>query len=260
MSWKTKAVARSAVLLIVITLPVFAWGQGCVGIANPGFETGDFTGWATLNTGASAVIGTYADRNFFTPQTVYPYEGKKQARLTATGVANAAAVETFLGVAPNFFVSQLLTRGAAIKQTFQLDAGDRISLAYYWVGRDYFPFNDAAFITVQPPNLFAQVFQVGSIAQYGPGYVGPVSIQDPWGWGYGQGSSGYLVWPVGSWDRGPQTWAALSTRGFQYEAPLTGLYTFGVVIFDQLDIVLPSDLLVDNLTCIDPIPIPLATR
>jgi hypothetical protein len=253
--------------LVCITLALTVSPAGyaqCLGTDNGSFETGTFAGWATGFIGNSAVITTYKDLNFYAPQTVYPALGKYQARLTpdpAAGI-DVAALEAGLGVTPGFFANQAMTNGVAIAKLLQLEAGDQISLSYYWVGRDYLPFDDAAFVTILEPSPFplpspqitkAKVFQIGSLSQYGSGYLPnyPGAPID-YGLSYGQGSSGYLVWPVASWSRGPQPWAAIGTKGFAYTAPTTGTYLLGVVAFNSEDTVLPPDLLVDNLTCIDP--------
>jgi len=260
-------VASAVCLFVALTLaatPGLAQ-QACSGITNPSFETGSFAGWASLGIGNSAVITNYMDLNFAIPQTVKPFFGKYQARLTPDPAAgnNVAAIETFLGVLPGFFSTQALDNGVAIAQAFHLEAGDQIRIAYYWAGRDYLPFNDAAFITLLEPSPFplpttipitkAKVWQIASLAEYGSAYLPGISGApfDP-GNSFGQGSSGYLVWPVASWTEGPQPWAAISTKGFSYTAPVAGDYVMGVAAFNSEDTELPPDLLVDALTCVDP--------
>jgi hypothetical protein len=260
-TWDTMGNATRLLVLLALTmLPVLAFaGNNCATIVNAGFEAGNFSGWNTYNTGASAVIGSYTDTNFTFGSTVAPYEGSKQARLRPDGaVVNSPGVESFLNVQPGYFTNIGLSRGAAISQSIYLFQGQQLSLAYYWAGHDYLPYDDSAFVTVQEPSPnvstavpvnFARVFQVASIEQYGDGYASALRNITT---SYGAGSSGYLIWPLGAWNRGPNTWAALNTRTWNYEAPTNGWYVLGVAVLDGLDFNAPSDLLVDRAFCLDP--------
>ncbi len=244
---------RLLVLLVLTLMPILAnAGTNCGTFVNAGFETGDFSGWDTYNMGASAVIGKFFDTNFVTPKAVLPYEGSKQARLTPAGNSyNPQAIETFLNV-PMYYFTEIgwFSRGTAIKQSIHLFQGQQISLAYYWAGHDYLYYNDTAFVTLQEPfqGTKARVFQIASIAQYGDGYAPGRSPAT----GQGIGSSGYLIWPLGAWAAGPQTWAALSTRTWSYRAPVEGWYTIGIAVFDSGDYQSPPDLLIDRAYCLDP--------
>src|SRR5262249_58825684 len=91
-------------------------------VTNGGFETGDFSGWSRIGTGI--VEGTHGG-------PIAPTEGSKQVFMYSGNAfgftaANAAALESFLGVAPGTMSSIAgvnVLSGAALKQTIFATAG-----------------------------------------------------------------------------------------------------------------------------------------
>ncbi|MGH7785787.1 MAG: thrombospondin type 3 repeat-containing protein [Candidatus Binatia bacterium] len=109
---------------------------------NPGFETGNFTGWLLAGTSAATVTGpTFS---------LAPTEGVFQAVLTTAGSATDTALQTFLGL-PGGALDGLgngdATAGAAMRQTFSAAAGTIIAFDWNYVsGEGQFSFfNDFAF-------------------------------------------------------------------------------------------------------------------
>ncbi len=93
-------------------------------VINPGFETGDLTGWDSIG-GVSIVDSTFGSG---------PSEGTFQALLTTgTGAVDVASLETFLGVTPgalSTFSGETVTQGSAIKQTVTVTPGETLSFDF----------------------------------------------------------------------------------------------------------------------------------
>ncbi len=130
-----------AAVLVIPAVPASAV------IINPGFETGNFTGWST--TGATSVVtGAFG---------VAPVEGTFQSLLTTgTGAVSVGSLETFLGLgagALSALVGGTATEGSAIKQTFSVNPGDRIQFAWNFLTNEATPdgtFNDTSFAIISP--------------------------------------------------------------------------------------------------------------
>jgi hypothetical protein len=129
-------------------------------IANPSFETGDFTGWTT--TGALGVITSYTTQN----DLVYgPTHGTSFALGQTQGNFN---LDGFFGLAPGTFNTSCTagacgyTSGSALKQTVGLMAGETIHFDWLFFADDYQPYNDAAFAVVHNgTSRLADIFSVG---------------------------------------------------------------------------------------------------
>ena len=129
-------------------------------IANPSFETGDFTGWTT--TGALSVVPSYTTQNAL----VYgPTQGTSFALGQTQGDFN---LDGFFGLAPGTFHTYFTagaccyTSGSALKQTVGLTAGETIRFDWLFFADDYQPFNDAAFAVVHNSvSPLADIFSVG---------------------------------------------------------------------------------------------------
>ncbi len=109
---------------------------------NPGFESGDFTGW--LYAGTAAAVGAGFGSG--------PTEGSVEALLAnASGSVSVTSLEAFLGLSAGT-VSALgngnATEGSAIKQAFSATAGDRFAFDWNFATREGTPssFNDFAFV------------------------------------------------------------------------------------------------------------------
>lgn len=120
---------RTIAILVVVPFALSASPLPAA-IINPGFETGDFTGWSTI--GSTSVL----TKDF----GIAPLEGKFQGFLsTGVGAVPVGSLESFLGLAAGSlsnFVSAFppgggagggfATEGSGIKQTFSVNSGDRI--------------------------------------------------------------------------------------------------------------------------------------
>lgn len=110
-------------------------------IVNPGFETGDFTGWST-NNGLSSVVSSFGSYT--------PYEGNYFALLSSGAGANSATV---------------------VSQLFEMTAGETIWAAVAFSGGDYLPYNDAGalgilnFVTSANTVLFSK--DISAVGDYG---------------------------------------------------------------------------------------------
>ena len=109
---------------------------------NPGFETGDFSGWLVAGTAAASVTAVFGSG---------PTEGTFQALLSSDfGSVSAPALEVFLGL-PAGTVASLgngnPTEGSAIRQTFTAPAGTIIAFDWNFLTHEFTPtsFNDFAF-------------------------------------------------------------------------------------------------------------------
>ena len=146
--------------------------------------------------------------------TIYPYHcaspagGTYMALLTA-GSVPISQLSTDLGIDLSTYYPTA-TYGSAIWQTFYSVPGTWVQFAYNFLGNDYLPFNDAAaFTTWVSPSGSTYLLTLGSIG--------------------GVGNYGTTGW---------QYWSAQTSQ--------TGYYTIVFVVFNDIDNVLSSQLLVDT--------------
>ncbi len=120
-------------------------------ISNPGFETGDLTGW-TISGGSASVVPSHADN----VSAYSPIEGAFILELTA----GAAWIPTV--------ASQVLSLGA----------GDRLSGYVAFDAHDYLPYNDFAKVEIIGPAGMSTPFysDVSIVGNYGDG------PWTPWSW------------------------------------------------------------------------------
>ncbi len=114
-------------------------------VINPGFETGDLTGWASIGD-VSIVDSTFGSG---------PSEGTFQALLTTgAGAVGVADLEGFLGVesgALSTFSGETVTQGSAIKQTVTVTPGETLSFDFNFLTDEIDApgvFNDLGFAIV----------------------------------------------------------------------------------------------------------------
>ena len=123
---------------------------------NPGFETGNLSGWSSIGavTATPSTTVTTFDNTLWTINA----SGGYMAQLQSSG-ASVATIESTLGVAsgtlnalntnPN---GGNLTNGSALYQGFSANAGDTLSFAWNYVATDYVPFNDPSFALLIGPS------------------------------------------------------------------------------------------------------------
>ena len=112
-------------------------------VVNPGFETGDFTGWDSI--GAVSVV----DSSFGSG----PSTGTFQALLsTGDGAVDVTALETFLGVTAGTLASvsgEDVNSGSAIQQTVSVTPGETLSFDFNFLTNEVpqpAQFNDFGFV------------------------------------------------------------------------------------------------------------------
>ena len=188
-------------------------------VVNGDFNTGSFTpGWETLGT------TSIEDSSFgIAPPSGMTYHALMQTDQGTTG-ASAAALESFLGLAPNSLSSQGVTEGSAIRQTLFVNAGDTLSFDWNFL-TDQYPGsvdnNDFAFFTLGGTLITLADTFTPSV----PSLFSPFARETQY-------------------------------TSFTYTAPSTGGYTLGFGVVDVGDSAVNSGLLVTNVVN-TPVPEPL---
>jgi len=145
-------------LLVVAGVPVRA---DDINLANPGFETGDFTGWTVVGNAAVVTAGWCGPIH-----CVNPNEGNYFAVVTAGGVS-VDTLDAALGVdLQAAYPGQTLTYGSAIYQDVTVNAGDHLVFAWDYLANDYLPFEDPSFVTAMIPGN-GQVILLSNIPAVG---------------------------------------------------------------------------------------------
>lgn len=199
-------------LLLTLLLGAAVSPAAVITLNNPGFETGNLTGW--VSTGSVAASGFTAVGAW----TIGP-AGSYMAHLVSSDVA-VGDLETFFGLSAGSLSGGLPggnggpTDGAGIYQDFAGTAGDTVTVYWAYVAGDYPPFNDPAFAVVTGPGGIEQVTTLASIWN-GPGIH--VGIYGATGW-----------------------------HAFSYTLPTPGNYRIGFGVVDTGDTVLDSSLFLDG--------------
>lgn len=145
-----KQTARALGLATISALVCSGAAQAAaISFTNPGFETGDLTGWSTIGT-VNATPSTTVTTYDSTVWSIFA-AGTRMAQLNSAG-ADVSTIESTLGITAGTLNALntnanggSLTNGSALYQTFSGNAGDTLSFAWNYVATDYIPFNDPAF-------------------------------------------------------------------------------------------------------------------
>jgi len=105
-----------------------------LGLTNPGFENGDFTGW-TLQ-GSGSVVSSAND---YDGSTYTPTEGSYMAQLVTSG-ASTNWIDPLLP--PGYDA----TNGAWLEFDVNISAGTTVSFDWAFLAFDYVPYHDFAFL------------------------------------------------------------------------------------------------------------------
>lgn len=135
---KKFAYTLAATAAIAVATPAFAASP----LVNPGFETGDLSGWTVNQPGLTSVVTNFNGYN--------PYQGEFFAVLSAGAGTNSATV---------------------VSQLFNMTAGETFYVATAFLGGDYLPFNDSGavgvlnFLTSDNTVLFSK--DIATVGNYG---------------------------------------------------------------------------------------------
>jgi len=184
---------------------------GACGIANGGFEIGDFTGWETIGR-TNIETARYGSG---------PTEGSKQALLDTFSeqTVNMVELARFLNIEVGD-INNLgeVYEGSAIKTTFRVGIGDILMFDWNFLTKDFQSenYNDFAFFTLSPigTNKLANTFSIF-----------PISLR-------------YLT--DFEYQTGFQT--------YSYTFTTAGTYTLGFGVVDVGDGFAESGLLIDNVS------------
>lgn len=161
----------------IFSILVFSASTAHAAVINPGFESGDFTGWSSI--GEVLIAGPLAGSVPSSgPGTVYDADGNvvSPGAVTFTGTGNyqallgtgidssdpdpvsAGLVESFFGLPAGTFVlmsGNVPADGSGIKQDITVNAGDTLSFDWSFITNrtPANPLNDFAFFTVGPTAL-----------------------------------------------------------------------------------------------------------
>ncbi len=196
----------------VLALALAAVGSANAAIINGSFEDGGLNGWSTLG-----AVSASAGQSYGGAGSVAPFAGNTAAVLRSNGVS-AATLASQMGVTEAVLEASNggidATQGSLIWQTTAANAGDSFTFRWNFVEQDYVPYDDWAFYGVRKNGDPASVFKFASLATVGP-------------------DGGTTV----------NGWADVTVTIAE-----AGNYTFYFGIVDALDMALPSDLWIDNIT------------
>lgn len=164
-------VLKKSILTISLTALMGTTSAAPISLINQNFETGNLSGWNTLGE-VSAVGETNVTTNNGTNYLISPNE-TTMAFLDSFG-ATVNQIESFLGIETgsldaNAGISQSLTNGSAISQSFFANAGDTVDMSWNYVARDYIPFSDPSFAVLVAPDGTAIIDVLASTT--GPGFT-----------------------------------------------------------------------------------------
>jgi PEP-CTERM motif len=188
---------------------------GTVTLTNPGFETGDVSGWTVTDTGQVIAIGATSVTTATGPVwNIYP-AGSYMAQIVGSSTA-ASDLDTFFGLAAGTIESNIpsVTAGDGILQTVTGNAGDVFAMYWSLVETDYPPFNDTVFAVVNQGSTNVLYQNLGCLTGGCPNVVG---------------------------EGGTQPWTL-----FTYTLPTSGTYTFGFGAVNTEDDEVPPYLFLDN--------------
>lgn len=193
------------------------------GLVNGGFESSDFTGWTTIGevTIEDSGVGSA------------PTEGTAQALLLTGGaVFYDSIIEEFLGLALGSldnFINGDATQGSAIRQTFQAEAGDILTIDWNLLTNEEVPpiLNDFSFVSItpllEPDDTTSETIDINLLTDA----ISPLLV--------------------------PSSTTFIEESGFQTSAFViqeSGTYTLGLGVAHLLDETLDSALLIDDVTLI----------
>jgi hypothetical protein len=188
---------------------------GTVTVTNPGFETGDLSGWTITDSGQVTAIGATMVQTATGPVwNIYP-AGSFMAQIVGSSTT-AANLDLFFGLAAGTIETNIpsVTSGDGVVQTVTGNAGDVFTMYWSLVETDYPPFNDTVFAVVNQGSTNVLYQNLGCLTGGCPNVVG---------------------------EGGTQPWTL-----FTYTLPATGTYTFGFGAVNTEDDAVPPYLFLDN--------------
>ncbi len=192
-------------------------------LVNPGFETGDLSGWSTLGTVAVSTGKTYSDTVDVSPgasRIVAPNPGSFLAHLIASSEMTASEIALKMRISEATLEGSNdgidAAFGSLISQTVSAAAGDKFTFNWNFVERDYAEFNEWSFFGVSFNDGPSAVSRLASVIE-----VGPVE------------------------DKHSANTTVNGWKTFEYEIAAAGNYTFHFGVVNANDRVASSELWVD---------------
>ncbi len=207
---------KTAIILLAAGLIGFFTNTNAQ-LVNPGFETGDLTGWTVNGNGTASTGVTY---NAWVVNPADNYMGYFQP---SGSTPNLASAEAILGLAPGALATYNpglfngTTNFSVMHQDVALDAGETITMWWNFISTDYAPFNDACFSTFTGPAT--QEIHILSATTNAYGDPEAIIVGD-------YGSSGWY--------------------SRTYTAGAAGTYRIGFANFNLLDMILNPWNMIDN--------------
>jgi hypothetical protein len=198
-------------------------------LVNPGFESGDLTGWSSLGTADVSTGYTYPDVVDVSPgasRVVSPNPGNFLAHLIASGQEPAENIASAMGIdlaalnqSNSYDFSEddpVAVTGSLLYQKVSASAGDKFTFNWNFVERDFLIYDDWSFFGVSFDGGPASVSRLASVREVGP-------LQD-----------------VNSENTTVNGW-----KSFDFEIAESGDYTFYFGVVNAFDSLAPSELWID---------------
>lgn len=185
-------------------------------LVNPGFETGDLTGWSAAGT-AYASTGEIYNAWIVTPS------GSYMGFVSPPGGPSRDGAEALLGLTPGAFLAHNndlysgTTNWGLLYQDVLLGAGQSVTIFWNFISTDYAPFNDGTVATFTGPST--QEILTLSVTSTAYGEPGVIIVGD-------FGSSGW--------------------HSTTFTAPVAGTYRVGFSGFNLLDTALDPWKMIDE--------------
>jgi gliding motility-associated-like protein len=213
---KTPKKYTTRIIIFFITMILTCSQHIAAQFVNPGFETGDLTGWSgsagtSVSTGMTVLSWTVNPANNY------------MAAIEPTTSLNISTAESNLGlssgalVASNSSLFSTATNFATLTQVLILGASQSVTINWNFIAQDYAPFNDGIIATLVGPS--GQMIELMAVTANPYGDPDAIVTGD-------YGSTGWLT--------------------VSFTAPVAGSYTLGFASFNTGDQAVNPILIIDD--------------